>query len=458
MPNKLINFRWDMLIVFFLIIYPILNNQYALWDGVILNYAIETNNRLIISTMFLEAGAPLVAGLHYAIYELSNFSGVSGKSVYSFLIAGISFLLYFEFVRILSFSFKISNSKRVLISILFVALPFWSSFLSDIYINYLICIYLTFLSVNLLLREKFLLALFFGVFAIALKVNIYFHLILFLFIFLVRNYDFRKLTWQYYIVYLSLVAFFVLREIFLVPSGQYVGYNGFSLDRIVSFFLDTQVYSKLFFIIPLAAAFAFSIIRMQLLVFLVLSVGLVGIFYLADKINYVSILELRSVRSVHPYDLRTDITFHLYVLVLSSAFILSVNSRLKNALVVLILFLVFLPQKYFADMRMARMINEIESVYEFFEVNRDLYLGKEGLMYTEIEGISVGNYHLYKIFGNSKIITSKALGTSYQDRICVDSTALIYRQKGICEGFTRWDTLLKPKIIYGEYDYMDLWK
>jgi hypothetical protein len=109
---------------------------------------------------------------------------------------------------------------------------------------------------------------------------------------------------------------------------------------------------------------------------------------------------------------------------------------------------------------MSRMVNEIKSVYSYFDSdeNKNKYIGKEGLMYTRIEGVIVGNYHLYKIFGDTSIISSQAKGTDYQTKICMKEVELKYRQKGICDGFIRWDVLFEPEITYPEYGYFDLWQ
>ncbi|PMH28892.1 hypothetical protein BCU71_19325 [Vibrio lentus] len=449
----------DYLIVFILILIPILRNPYALWDGAILNYSSTIYAPEVISSIFSEAGAPFATLVNLSIYYISYLSGIESKTVYSIFISAFTFVLYAEIIKMLSFRLSLTLFERVLIAFAFCALPFWSSFLSDIYINYIFFILCTVSSVNFLLRGGYFISFVLACVSITIKTNIYFHPLLFLatvFFPINKTKDNKTNIKLVVCFYVSFVFVFVMQELFITPYGSYSGYNSFMMSTVLDFFVDPRVYMKLSFFIPVLILFSLSKDRFYYYVFSVLSVGLIGIFYIANKFSYVSILEPESFLKIHPYVLRVDIQFYLFVFLLSSFFLISSKAK-KIKFVFFILYCAFfLPQRYYADLKMSSMVSNIRSVYSYFELNDDL-VGKGGMIKSRIEGTSVANYHYYKIFGDTQKISYQALNSDYQAKYCKHNAPLVYRKKGICNEFVDWGVVFTPSITYAKYSARDLW-
>lgn len=449
----------DYLIVFIIILVPILRNPYALWDGAILNYSSAIHAPEVISSIFGEAGAPLATLINLFVYYTSYFFGFESKMVYSFFVSLFTFLLYFEIVKIISFRFYLTLFDRVLVALAFCALPFWSSFLSDIYINYIFFILCTVCSVNLLLRGHFLLSFVLACLSITVKTNVYFHPLLFLataFFPMNRSKSEIPDIKSVVLFYFVFVFVFVMQELLITPYGSYSGYNSFLLTAVLDFFVDPRVYMKLSFIIPALILFSLSKDRVYYYMFTFLSLGLVGVFYIANKFSYVSILEVDSFSKIHPYVLRVDIQFYLFVFFLSSFFLISSKLKTVKLVFVMLYFSFFLPQRYFADLKMSSMVSNIRSVYSYFELNHEL-VGKGGLVKSRIEGTSVANYHYYKIFGDTRKISYQALNSDYQAKYCKHNAPLVYQQKGVCNEFNDWEVVFTPSITYAQYSVRDLW-
>ncbi|MGR6832887.1 hypothetical protein [Aliivibrio wodanis] len=452
--------RLDVLVVFTIVLIPILNNSIALWDGAVINYSFDISDPEMLIYLYEPTGSILASCLHLFIYYTSSYIGGESKFYYSFLISLLSILLYFEFVKIFSLSKELNKSERLIISICFSALPFWSSFLSDVYINYLFFTYCTFVSVNFLLKEKYVLAFIIGLISLTLKTNIYLHPLVFLFstaIFFKNNdQEASGKIKKILLFYMLMVFLFIIQSIYFVPYGKYENYNAVEITKFIDFFFDYKVLLKLSFLFPLLLISFFSKDRVLYFTFIILSIGLVGIFYLTNKFSFLSIFHWSSFQKVHPYILRYDIGFYFFIFFLFSFLFFSIRLKYLKIIAFVLYMSFFLPQKYFADLKMSGMISDIKSVYAYFEKSDDL-VGKEGLIKTKIEGTTVANYHFYKIFGDTKKISFASKDSASEWEYCSRKHLLIYRKLGVCNEFQEWGTIYSPKIDYSKYSVLDLW-
>ncbi|WP_216602110.1 hypothetical protein, partial [Vibrio pectenicida] len=81
------------LIVFSLVVFPILINDYALWDGTILVNAIDIDDFELVKLMFYETGSYIILLPHYLVYFTAKILNVGAHPVYAIYTGVMIFFL-----------------------------------------------------------------------------------------------------------------------------------------------------------------------------------------------------------------------------------------------------------------------------------------------------------------------------------------------------------------------------
>lgn len=435
------------LIVLALVIYPIIKNEYALWDGAILAHSIETNDYEVIKTWFLESGAPIILALHTLVFKVYQLSGLSVDFIYSLLTSVMVLATYIIMIGIFRQFGQGKQYSEVAIAVLFSVLPFWSTYLSYIMANYAFCVLFIIASIYALWIGKYIWSCVLFMLASDFQVGLIMHLFMFVICYALhyRLYNELKITikkiTQYY---LFLIAFLLLRSLIFESYGHYSDYNEINVDNFLGFFLSLGMVIKLALFLPILLGFMLSKHRWYYFFLSIMIVGLIGVFFLAGKVNYVGFPS-------YPWFSRFDIPFYFCLLLMLGIFLYSENSPLKRMSTFLLFVITIYPHKLAVDYPIAKEVTDLQRFYE-----RAPNISEAGYYSVRLFGIPYvqANYHLFKHYGNKGMISFDSL--QYFNDQCAQGT--LYSRMYICDGFDinakRFELLIDTR---GDYSPEDLY-
>ncbi|OAJ96182.1 hypothetical protein [Vibrio bivalvicida] len=411
--------KYDYLVVSLFVLWPIINNEYPLWDGTILVNAIDNNDFNLISSMFNETGSPITTFFNYIVYCLSKIVGIKAHFVYSLLTSLFIVLIYSFYLKCIETVFAKRPQYSVIYAVMFSCLTFWPIFRSEIMYNYAYAFFFMMLSLYFFLNKRLFLSFVVLLISSDLQISFLVHLFLFSVFFLIND-DFfakfypKKIVFSYYFLFLLVFGVYS----YLTPSsGDYEVYNEISIKSFLKFFIDVNIYIKLAFFVPVLIVFSLSKKRARYICSFFICVGLIGVFYLAGKVNYFGL-------TVYPWFSRFDIPSHFVLLVICSVFLVDEENKIMKYGVFFGFMLAMLPNRIILEHSLSEEINKIERFYL-----SSPELDKRWSYSADLDGGSFyeKNYHLNVRYPDVDIISSDSF--NYQS-YCGDT---IYSRLYMCK-------------------------
>ncbi|MEZ8825270.1 hypothetical protein AB6E04_12965 [Vibrio amylolyticus] len=413
--SSILNNSYVYIFPFIFIALPVLLNEYPLWDGAVLVYGAEIGNSLVVKHWFLETGTPIIYSFHSIVYFLIRSLSLNALFIYSFLtILFLSFILFSIKNTFCDFN-RGKKSESIIFSIMFVALPFWSIFLSSIMVNYALVYSMVFLSFYFLVSKKLLVSFLFFVLASDNGISYVIHLLLF--VFYISNLDpitfkseIREKCKYYFFYYLSALAMFGLMSLIFNVHGEYSEYNKIIWDNLYLFFLDKGIILKIGYFFPIFLCFLFSKSRIKYISLFILSIGLIGVFYLAGKANYIGF-------PVYPWFARFDVAFYLFLFLLCYHYFFTEKNLYLKALMLICYCICLFPLKYAVDYALSDNLTKLDVFYsESPQIERMKAYAFDFLGGAYFEK----NYHIFNRYGEVNGVSVETLG--YLDKQCnIDS-------------------------------------
>ena len=409
------------LIVFSLIVFPILINDHALWDGTMLVNAIDLDDFELVKGMFYETGSYVVIFPHYLVYFTAHILNVGSHPVYAVYIGLSIFFIYFYIVKTIEIVFERKCKNHVLYSLMYSSLPIWSIFKSEIMINYAIPILFTIISVFLLFNRRYVLSFFSLFFCFDLQISLLMHIFIFS-IFIIMNINVldkivnKKEIFIFYIVIFISFSFYTA----YTPShGAYENYNVIDISRLFTFFTDLNLMFKFVFFIPIIIIFSLSSKRFNYFLCFTLCVGMIGAFYLGGKINYF------GYPTVYPWFARFDIPFYICLFILSGIYLFDEENKSLQLVFSLVFVVSLFPNRWILSESLNNNLDKIDAIYSSsFSLDEDksYSVNVGGGAFFEM------NYHLKKHYPDREVVSSDSF--MYDKEYCGDS---VYSKLYMCQ-------------------------
>lgn len=216
---------------------PILLSPMDFWDGRILYHSFETHQYLAVDDWFKSSGWHLQLAIVRSMHLPASLFSALGTSLLR-TISLISLLgLIYESYKFARYCIFLNHFESLFVAVIVACFPAWSTLLSSVLFIYILCTWLVFLSMRLILTSCSYINIAMGYLFLLLSFQLNSN---FLFsvaippVFLV-NYYFNngflpsKLISRFYPpIFLSIICFFSLRS-FFKPSGLYSNYNSINL-------------------------------------------------------------------------------------------------------------------------------------------------------------------------------------------------------------------------------------
>jgi hypothetical protein len=261
--NKYLKSVFIPLIVFFIVIsIPTLLLSDDTWDGILISYAIELNNFLILKKLFFDSTWYLQYYFILVIIELSELIGFTYKNVNTIIIFLIM-TIYLREVYIFSKQQVKLNKIAVIISVSFAALfPIWSILLSSVLTFHLFCVTIGLIGIRLVHHQdklNKLVGILIVTAAYSLQSQLVFLPVLSYFYDLNKNLQFTNKNYKpstetLIILLISFIFYFVVKILYK-PSGLHEGYHNLfilSVNGILPVVLRFGHYVT--YLIPIALA------------------------------------------------------------------------------------------------------------------------------------------------------------------------------------------------------------
>jgi hypothetical protein len=142
------------------VIIPVLTLRGDIWDGVQINYAIETKNYIGLESWFIESTWYLQYPFVRSIIYLSEISGIEYKNI-NLIIVVIIFLFYVH--EIIQFSRNcvgLTENDACVVAIIASTSPYWHVLLSSVMTFHIFCAWLGLVSIRLIHTKPWVVKLF----------------------------------------------------------------------------------------------------------------------------------------------------------------------------------------------------------------------------------------------------------------------------------------------------------
>lgn len=219
-------------IIFFFILFFILKNEWSLWDGVVVEYAILDNNLGELKKLFLNASLILHYYLIKFLNLISHVTNVEYVKVNDFVLILLFIFLFLNITLFLRQIYNIKNSDIIIFITILISFPTWSILLTNVVTFHLFCINLFFLGIILYSKRNILLELI-GLLLLFLSFQLNSHYLLSIIVFgyfYVNNFfSFRKNEYLIKLIILTILSFiiFILQNEFFPKKLEYRTYNQF---------------------------------------------------------------------------------------------------------------------------------------------------------------------------------------------------------------------------------------
>ena len=220
------------LIIFFFILFFILNNEWSLWDGVVVEYAVINNNLGELKKLFFNASLILHYYLIKFLNLISQITNVEYVIINDLVLILLFILLLLNTTLFFKQIYNIKNSDKVIFITILISFPTWSILLTNVVTFHLFCINLFFLGIILYSKRNLLLELF-GLLFLFLSFQLNSHYLLSIIVFgyfYVNNFfNLRKNEYLIKLLILTILSFiiFIIQNEFFPKKLEYRNYNQF---------------------------------------------------------------------------------------------------------------------------------------------------------------------------------------------------------------------------------------
>jgi len=271
------------------------------WDGVIFDYGLITENLSGIETFYKEIGSPFQLVFFYLVFFIKKITFIPHEFLFDLFTIIVLILFSLEIKKYSIIVFELDNKWGNLCAIFAITCPLWDSLIAINLGLYLFCFYLALLGYRLFISKNLsikIIGIIIILMSFSIKSNFSFiigltlahNLILFLNKKIVNKYSLL------FILFLSTFSYLIDIN-FFPPYGIFEGYNQVTLKNLDFFALVKNVYNySTFFVFYLWI----PIFYLLILKFKGQNIKFRSLFEKKDIINYFAILIIFAT-SIAPY-------------------------------------------------------------------------------------------------------------------------------------------------------------
>ena len=271
------------------------------WDGLIFDYGLITENLSGIKTFYQEIGSPFQLFFFYLIFFIKKITFIPHEFLFDLFTIIVLILFSYEIKKYSTILFGLDNKWSNLCAIFAITCPLWDSLIAINLGLYLFCFYLALLGYRLFISKNLyikIIGVIIILFSFSIKSNISFIFGLCL-AHNLRLYLNKETVKKYSLLFIFfLSAFSYLIDInFFPPHGYFEDYNKIKIENLNFFNLAKNIYNYLtFFIFYLWI----PIFYLLILRFKGKKIKFFNLFKKEDVINYLTIIIIFAA-SIAPY-------------------------------------------------------------------------------------------------------------------------------------------------------------
>jgi len=271
------------------------------WDGVIFDYGLLTENLSGIKTFYTEIGSPFQLIFFYLVFFIKKITFIPHEFLFDLFTIFVLILFSLEIKKYSIIVFGLDNKWGNLCAVLAITCPLWDSLIAINLGLYLFCFYLALLGYRLFISNIMyvkIIGIIIILFSFSIKSNISFIIGLSL----AHNFRLflnKQIVKKYsllFILFLSIFSYFI-DIIFFPPYGSFDGYNQIIFKNLDFFNLTKNIYNYLTFFIYYLWI---PIFYLFILKFKEKNIKFGNLFKKKDIINYFAIIIIFSA-SIVPY-------------------------------------------------------------------------------------------------------------------------------------------------------------